>query len=96
MEIKAAVARGHGAPMQLETLQLEDPRADEILVKVVATGVCHTDLVVRDGHLPTPMPVVLGHEGAGIVEKVGSAVRKVKVGDRVVMTFNSCGACPSC
>ena len=96
MEITAAVAREHGAPMQIETLQLEDPRANEILVKVVATGVCHTDLVVRDGHLPTPMPVVLGHEGAGIVEKVGAAVSKVKVGDRVVMTFNSCGTCPTC
>ena len=71
-------------------------RPCKVLVEIMATGVCHTDLVVRDGHLPTPMPVVLGHEGAGIVEKVGSAVRKVKVGDRVVMTFNSCGACPSC
>ncbi|MDD2735571.1 MAG: NAD(P)-dependent alcohol dehydrogenase [Desulfuromonadaceae bacterium] len=80
----------------METLDIEAPRDDEILVRVVATGVCHTDLVVRDGLLPTPQPVVLGHEGAGIVMKVGRSVRKVTPGDHVVMTFNSCGACPSC
>lgn len=96
MQIKAAVAREKGAPFNIETIELEEPRADEILVKVVATGVCHTDLVVRDGHLPTPLPVVLGHEGAGIVEKVGAAITKVQPGDHVVMTFNSCGQCPSC
>lgn len=96
MQIKAAVAREKGAPFSVETIDLEEPRADEILVKVVATGVCHTDLVVRDGHLPTPLPVVLGHEGAGVVERAGAAVTKVKPGDHVVMTFNSCGHCPSC
>jgi aryl-alcohol dehydrogenase len=96
MKIRAAVAREKGAPLRLETIELEAPRPGEILVKVSATGVCHTDLVVRDGMLPTPLPVVLGHEGAGIVEAVGAAVTKVKPGDRVVMTFNSCGACPSC
>jgi aryl-alcohol dehydrogenase len=96
MQIKAAVAREKGAPFSIETIELDEPRAEEILVRVVATGVCHTDLVVRDGHLPTPLPVVLGHEGAGIVEKVGAAVAKVRPGDHVVMTFNSCGHCPSC
>ena len=96
MQIKAAIAREKGAPFSIETIELEEPRADEILVRVVATGVCHTDLVVRDGHLPTPMPAVLGHEGAGIVERVGAAITKVKPGDPVVMTFNSCGQCPSC
>src|SRR3954469_14621338 len=96
MEIRAAVARAPHAPLSLETLELDDPRAGEILVRVAATGVCHTDLVVRDGMLPTPPPVVLGHEGAGVVERVGSAVTKVAVGDHVVMTFNSCGACASC
>ena len=65
MQIKAAVARVQGAPLSIEALDIEDPRDNEILVKVVATGVCHTDLVVRDGMLPTPLPVVLGHEGAG-------------------------------
>ncbi len=96
VQIKAAVARGAGKDLSIETITLDEPRADEILVKVVATGVCHTDLVVMAGHLPTPMPVVLGHEGAGIVERVGSAVKKVQPGDHVVMTFNSCGTCPSC
>lgn len=96
MKITAAVARAIHAPLTLETLDMEDPRDDEILVRVVATGICHTDLVVRDGLLPTPQPVVLGHEGAGIVEKVGRSVCKVAPGDHVVMTFNSCGSCPSC
>lgn len=96
MQIKAAVARQVGGTFDIETLDIEPPRANEVLVRVVATGVCHTDMVVRDGHLPTPMPVVLGHEGAGVVEAVGSAVTKVKVGDHVVMGFNSCGGCPSC
>jgi aryl-alcohol dehydrogenase len=96
MKISAAVCRGPKVPLGIETVDLEEPREDEIRVKVVATGVCHTDIVVRDGHLPTPPPVVLGHEGAGIVEKVGKNVRKVAVGDPVVMTFNSCGYCASC
>ncbi|MCP3380646.1 MULTISPECIES: NAD(P)-dependent alcohol dehydrogenase [unclassified Bradyrhizobium] len=96
MKIRAAVAREKGAQLKLETIDLEAPRPDEILVKVKATGVCHTDLVVRDGMLPTPLPVVLGHEGAGVVEAVGTGITKVKPGDHVVMTFNSCGGCPSC
>ncbi len=96
MQIRAAVTRSLGGPMSLETLELDDPRAGEILVRVVATGVCHTDLVVRDGMLPTPQPVVLGHEGAGIVEAVGEGVTKVVPGDHIVMTFNSCGKCPNC
>lgn len=96
LQIKAAVARQAGAALAIEALTLDAPRADEILVRVVATGVCHTDLVVMAGHLPTPMPVVLGHEGAGVVERVGSDVTKVKAGDHVVMTYNTCGTCPSC
>lgn len=96
VQIRAAVAREAGAALTIETLSLDTPREDEILVRVVATGICHTDLVVMAGHLPTPMPVVLGHEGAGIVEAVGAKVTKVKPGDAVVMTYNTCGACPSC
>ena len=96
MEIQAAVTRAPHAPMAIETLNLEEPRDAEILVRVVATGICHTDIVVRDRMLPTPQPVVLGHEGAGVVEKVGRAVSKVAPGDHVVMTFNSCGGCMSC
>ncbi|MEJ2593323.1 MAG: NAD(P)-dependent alcohol dehydrogenase [Candidatus Thiodiazotropha sp.] len=96
MEVKAAVAREQGGQLSIESINLESPRSHEILVRVVATGVCHTDLVVLAGHLPTPFPVVLGHEGAGVVEQVGSAITKVKPGDHVVMTYNSCGVCPSC
>ncbi len=96
IQIRAAVAREPGADLSIEEIILDGPREDEILVRVVATGVCHTDLVVIAGHLPTPMPVVLGHEGAGVVEAVGATVTKVKPGDRVVMTFNTCGSCPSC
>ena len=96
MEILAAIARNKGAPLSIESIEIEEPRPDEILVRVKATGVCHTDFVVRDGMLPTPMPVVLGHEGAGVVERVGTAIAKVTPGDHVVMTFNSCGKCPSC
>jgi aryl-alcohol dehydrogenase len=96
MQITAAVTRRPAGPFSLETLDIEAPRAGEVLVRVVATGVCHTDMVMRDQHLPTPQPVVLGHEGAGIVERVGPGVTKVAPGDHVVMTFNSCGRCPSC
>lgn len=96
MKIQAAVCRAKSADLSIETLDLEEPREHEILVRVSATGVCHTDIVVRDQHLPTPLPAVLGHEGAGVVESVGRAVTKVSPGDHVVMTFNSCGGCPSC
>ena len=77
MDIKAAVARGPHAALSLETLQMEPPRADELRVRLVATGICHTDLGMRDQQLPTPAPAVLGHEGAGIVEAVGEAVTRV-------------------
>lgn len=96
MQITAAVVRSRAGPFRLETLDIEAPRAGEVLVRVVATGVCHTDMVMRDQDLPTPQPVVLGHEGAGVVERVGPGVTKVAPGDHVVMTFNSCGGCPSC
>ena len=96
MQILAAVARTHRAPFVLETLELAAPRADEILVKVVATGICHTDIVVRDGVMPTPLPVVLGHEGSGVVEAVGANITSVEPGDHVVMSFDSCGVCASC
>lgn len=96
MQITAAVLRSRSGPFGLETIELEAPRAGEVLVRVVATGVCHTDMVMRDQDLPTPQPVVLGHEGAGVVERVGDGVTKVAPGDHVVMTFNFCGHCPSC
>lgn len=93
---RAAICRGNSEPFKIEDVELDDLRPDELRVRVVACGVCHTDMAVRDEQLPVPHPVVLGHEGAGIVEEVGSAVTVAKPGDRVVMSFNSCGSCPSC
>ena len=92
---KAAVLRGLGGPFQIETIDVAAPREDEVLVRMVGVGVCHTDIACRDG-FPIPMPVVLGHEGSGVVEAIGSKVTKVKVGDHVVLAFNSCGHCHSC
>ena len=82
--------------MGFEDLNLESPRDHELIVRLVATGVCHTDIAMRDQAFPVPQPIVLGHEGSGIVEQVGRGVTKVQVGDAVVMTYNSCGHCPSC
>ena len=96
MKIRAAVTRAKAAPMSLESIDLEEPRDDEVLVRLVATGVCHTDIAMRDQAFPVPQPIVLGHEGAGVVEKVGRGVTKVQRDDNVVMTFNSCGHCASC
>lgn len=93
---KVAVCRGKDAPFTIEDATLDALRPDELRVRIVACGVCHTDLAVRDGQLPVPLPIVLGHEGAGIVEAIGSAVTAAKPGDRVLMSFNSCGDCPSC
>lgn len=96
MQILAAVTRAPSAPMSIETLELQEPRQDEILIRVVATGVCHTDIAMRDQAFPVPQPIVLGHEGAGVVEHVGAAVTSAAPGDHVVMSFNSCGVCPCC
>ena len=96
MDIRAAVSRGKSLELSMETVRLAAPREDEILVRLVATGVCHTDLKVCQEGIRVPRPVVLGHEGSGVVERVGSGVAKVRSGDHVVMTFNFCGACPSC
>lgn len=96
MQIEAAVSREGAEFPALETVQLEDPRAGEVLVRLVATGVCHTDISVHGGYSPTPKPVVLGHEGAGIVERVGDGVTSLRPGDHVVLGSNSCGTCAMC
>lgn len=96
MKVTAAVFEADRPLPLLQELELAEPRANEVVVRMVATGICHTDLKAAAPGSPIPRPVVLGHEGAGIVEKVGSAVRKVAPGDHVVMTFASCGSCPSC
>ncbi len=94
--ISAAVVRESGGKLQIEPVTLGAPRPHEVVVKLVATGVCHTDMVVRDQLFPAPLPLVLGHEGAGQVVAVGTAVKSIELGDRVVMTFMSCGHCNTC
>jgi aryl-alcohol dehydrogenase len=97
MEIKAAVIQETGGDFSIEQLELSDPRDDEVLVKIVGTGICGTDLGAVHGHLPIPAPPsVFGHEGAGIVEKVGARVTKVKPGDHVVLAWDYCGECTAC
>ncbi|MGY1840211.1 MULTISPECIES: NAD(P)-dependent alcohol dehydrogenase [unclassified Modestobacter] len=96
MQITAAVAREHGQPLSIETLELDELRPNEVRVRMVSVGICHTDAIVRDGVYPTPLPAVLGHEGAGVVEAVGSAVRSVVPGDHVVLGAAYCGWCKHC
>ncbi|WP_313805480.1 NAD(P)-dependent alcohol dehydrogenase [Sphingobium sp.] len=96
MESMAAVAREPHGPFSMEAIEIEAPRAGEVLVRIAGVGLCHTDLVARDQFIPIPLPAVLGHEGAGVVEAVGAGVTKVKPGDRVVLGFSSCGHCPRC
>lgn len=96
MEIRAAVTNSKEAPFGIETIELGELAPDEVLVEVAAAGICHTDLIVRDQWYPVPLPAVLGHEGAGTITAVGAAVSKVVPGDRVGMSFGSCGVCPNC
>jgi aryl-alcohol dehydrogenase len=96
MSITAAIARRPEAPFEVADVDLDTPRADEILVRIHGVGLCHTDLAARDQHIPTQLPAILGHEGAGVVESVGTHVTKVKPGDHVVLSFRSCGSCATC
>src|SRR6516225_3342606 len=96
MQITAAVVRERSAPFVLDTLELCDPRPDEVVVRVVASGMCQTDLHGRDGYFASPYPAVYGHEGAGVVHAVGSAVRSLAAGDHVVISFPWCGTCANC
>src|SRR6516162_6499164 len=97
MKITAAVVPARSAPFEIETLDLAAPLADEVLLRVVASGMCHTDLHARDGYFSNlSYPVVCGHEGAGIVEQVGPAVADIAPGDPVVISFPWCGECGPC
>ena len=96
MKITAAVVREKGKPFQFEELDLQDPREGEVMVKIAASGVCHTDEVAQHQMIPVPLPAVLGHEGCGIVEKVGEGVTEFQKGDHVVFSFGYCGHCKSC
>jgi hypothetical protein len=91
-QIKAAVVREKSGPFNVETLTLEGPRRDEVLVKVVATGLCHTDMVARDKFYPVPQPIVLGHEGAGLERFFELPIRRrPKLGWRSLRKLDSCG-----
>jgi aryl-alcohol dehydrogenase len=96
MQVKAAVIEVKSDRFRIETLDMDPPRADEVLVKIAGVGICHTDLICRDQHFPVPLPCVFGHEGSGVVAAVGQGVVDVAVGDHVVLSFDSCGKCPSC
>jgi Zn-dependent alcohol dehydrogenase len=95
MKATAAVIRKVGGPFLIEEVEVQSPRGAEVLVRIVGVGMCHTDLVARDG-FPVPLPIVLGHEGSGVVEAVGPDVKGLAAGDHVVLSFDSCNACPTC
>jgi aryl-alcohol dehydrogenase len=94
--IAAAVVHEKGGQFSIERVTIGEPRRDEVLVRVVACGVCHTDMVVRDQEFTSPLPAILGHEGAGVVEAVGEGVTSVAPGDHVIMSYMYCGECYLC
>ena len=93
---EAAVVSAAGGPFTLEPIELSAPRQDEVVVELEASGMCHADLAAQAGHIPFPLPAVLGHEGVGRVVTLGSAVTDVAIGDRVVISFSWCGHCSTC
>lgn len=93
MKMNAVVSPEPGKPFEIQEVELEEPRSDEVLVRITGAGICHTDLFFK---AVVPMPAVFGHEGSGIVEKVGDSVTEVKPGDPVVLSWASCGKCQQC
>ena len=97
MKAKAAILFEPGQKLQIKEVEVEPPKPGEVLIRMVAAGVCHSDLHVMTGHLSAPVPAVLGHEGAGIVQEVGPGVTSVKPGDHVIPLWRlSCGTCEHC
>jgi Zn-dependent alcohol dehydrogenase len=96
IDITAAVVEKLDAPFEIQQLRLDEPGPGEVLVRLVATGICHTDGLARHGDLPFPLPGVLGHEGAGTVAAIGPGVETIAVDDRVVIGWPFCGACRNC
>ena len=94
--IQAAVLRKRGGPLKIESLEMEGPRDGEVLVRLVASGICHTDIDFCDGWEEADNAVVLGHEGAGVVARVGKSVKSLRRGDPVVLSYQSCGHCHQC
>lgn len=96
-QARAVLSREVGKPVVVETIVVESPHHGEVMIKLAACGVCHSDLSATNGTIPFPMPVVLGHEGAGVVVEVGTGVTDYAVGDHVVSSFVSmCGKCRYC
>jgi aryl-alcohol dehydrogenase len=96
MKVTALVVEKKDGPFELQEIELEEPGRGEVLVRIVASGVCHTDAITRAGDLPMPFPAVLGHEGAGVVEKIGEGVTRLAGGDAVVIGWPWCGECRNC
>lgn len=96
MQAQAAVLGQANGPWEIQTIRLNAPAEGQVMVRITAAGICHTDLIFASGAMNSPFPLVLGHEGAGIVEAVGPGVTELAPGDKVLLTFDSCGACPCC
>ena len=96
MKIQAAISASAEAPFEIAEVELDDPRRDEVLVELRAVGVCHSDLTMKAVWPEAISPIVLGHEGAGVVAAVGAEVSGVRPGDHVVLSYRSCGSCPQC
>jgi aryl-alcohol dehydrogenase len=96
MDTTAAVLRAGDQPYTLEPITLRDIRPNEVLVRIVGVGMCHTDVLPRSPGFIAATPIINGHEGAGIVEAIGTEVTKVSIGDHVVLSFDSCGTCENC
>src|SRR5688500_7594798 len=96
MRTTVAIVNGQGAAFTFAEVDLDEPRDDEVLVRIVATGLCHTVLSLRASLAAEMFPRVFGHEGAGVVEQVGAGVTGIEVGDHVLLSFRSCRECPAC
>lgn len=96
MRTNAAIIDTPGGAHRISQVDLDGPRAGEVLIRIVASGVCHTDQVAQEQMIPVPLPAVLGHEGSGVVVEVGAGVEDLQPGDGVCLSFASCGRCPEC
>jgi aryl-alcohol dehydrogenase len=96
MKIKAAIVWETAKPFSIEEVDLEGPGNNEVLIRNIATGICHTDVAAQTQAIPVPLPAVLGHEGSGIVEETGKYVTGLERGDHVIVSYSFCGECPFC
>ena len=96
MTASAAILREVGAPLSIEQIELDALQPGEVLVRMRGVGICHTDVAAQQGVIPLPLPTVLGHEGSGIVERVGDGVTRLAPGDHVALSYDHCGECQWC